>query len=117
MKQAQCVHHGRGRKFAAVLCAVALAAALQAGVTCLFEGATMKVLAPASQVGSRLVLLWDTTDKGDDPAAWANSHEIAAAVPASGAQYAIDLASLGIANGTPCRIVAYERYRPGCWTC
>ena len=111
MKQAQCVHHGRGRKFAVVLCAVALAAALQAGVTCLFEGATMKVLAPASHVGSRLVLLWDTTDKGDDPAAWANSHEIAAAVPASGAQYAIDLASLGIANGTPCRIVAYERYR------
>ena len=111
MKQAQCVHHGRGRKFAVVLCAVALAAALQAGVTCLFEGATMKVLAPASQVGSRLVLLWDTTDKGDDPAAWANSHEIAAAVPAGGAQYAIDLASLGIANGTPCRVVAYERYR------
>ena len=43
MKQAQCVYNGHGRKFAAVLCAVALAAALQAGVTCLFEGATMKV--------------------------------------------------------------------------
>ena len=111
MKQAQCVHNGRGRRFAVVLCAVALAAALQAGVTCLFEGATMKVLAPASQVGSRLVLLWDTTDKGDDPAAWANSHEIAAEVPAGGAQYAVDLASLGIKNGTPCRIAVYERYR------
>ena len=85
--------------------------ALQAGVTCLFEGATMKVLAPAGHVGAHLVLLWDTTDKGNDPAAWANSHEIAAEVPAGGAQYAVDLASLGIKNGTPCRIAVYERYR------
>ena len=102
------------RQFAlgAIGLTLALAAsALQAGVTCLFEGATMKVLAPASHVGAHLVLLWDAIDKGNDPAAWANSHEIAAEVPAGGAQYAVDLASLGIKNGTPCRIVVYDRYR------
>ena len=55
------------RQFAlgAIALTLALAtSALQAGVTCLFEGATMKVLAPASHVGAHLVLLWDATDKG-----------------------------------------------------
>ena len=74
MKQAQCVHNGHGRKFVAVLCAVALAAALRAEVACSFEGATMNVSASSTHVGSHLVLLWDATDKGDDPADWANSH-------------------------------------------
>ena len=100
-----------GRRLALLGFAVMAAMAVHAGVTCLFEGATMKVLAPASHVGAHLVLLWDATDKGNDPAAWANSHEIAAEVPAGGAQYAVDLASLGIKNGTPCRIAVYERYR------
>ena len=99
------------RRLALLGFALMAAMAVHAGVTCLFEGATMKVLAPASHVGAHLVLLWDATDKGNDPAAWANSHEIAAEVPAGGAQYAVDLASLGIKNGTPCRIVVYDRYR------
>ena len=111
MKLTKRVQNGEGRKFALLMVALMAAMAVHAGVTCLFEGATMKVLAPASHVGAHLVLLWDTTDKGTDPAAWANSHEIAAEVPAGGAQYAVDLASLGIKNGTPCRIVVYERYR------
>ena len=100
-----------GRRLALLGFALMAAMVVHAGVTCLFEGATMKVLAPASHVGAHLVLLWDATDKGNDPAAWANSHEIAAEVPAGGAQYAVDLASLGIKNGTPCRIAVYERYR------
>jgi len=100
-----------GRRLALLGFALMAAMAVHGGVTCLFEGATMKVLAPASHVGAHLVLLWDATDKGTDPAAWANSHEIAAEVPAGGAQYAVDLASLGIKNGTPCRIAVYERYR------
>ena len=37
---------------AIVLTLALVASALQAGVTCLFEGATMKVLAPASHVGA-----------------------------------------------------------------
>ena len=92
--------------------AVALmASALQAEVACSFEGATMNVAVPSTHKGCRLVLLWDTKDKGNDPATWANAHEIAAEVPAGGARYSIDLADLGIANGTPCRIAVYERYR------
>ena len=71
----------------------------------------MNVVAPSTHVGNRLELLWDAADKGDDPSAWANAHVIAAAVPAGGANYAVDLASLGITNGTPCRIVAYDWYR------
>ena len=99
------------RRLALLGFALMAAMAVRAGVTCLFEGATMKVLAPASHVGAHLVLLWDATDKGADPAAWANSYEIAAEVPVGGAQYTVDLASLGIKNGTPCRIVVYDRYR------
>ena len=99
------------RRLALLGFALMAAMAVRAGVTCLFEGATMKVLAPASHVGAHLVLLWDATDKGADPAAWANSYEIAAEVPVGGAQYTVDLASLGIKNGTPCRIAVYERYR------
>ena len=99
------------RKFAILMAVLMAVMAVSAEVTCLFEGATMKVLAPASNAGAHIVLLWDATDKGDDPAAWANSHEIAAAVPADGAQYAVDLSSLGIKNETPCRIAVYNRYR------
>ena len=99
------------RKFAVLMAVLMAVMAVSAEVTCLFEGATMKVLAPASNAGAHIVLLWDATDKGDDPSAWANSHEIAAAVPAGGAQYAVDLSSLGIKNGTPCRIAVYNRYR------
>ena len=99
------------RKFAILMAVLMAVMAVSAEVTCLFEGATMKVLAPASNAGAHIVLLWDATDKGDDPSAWANSHEIAAAVPAGGAQYAVDLSSLGIKNGTPCRIAVYNRYR------
>ena len=100
-----------GKAKALLLCAVALVAAARADVACSFEGATMNVVAPSTHVGSRLVLLWDAADKGDDPSAWANAHEIAAAVPAVGARYSIDLASLGITNGTPCRIATLTRYR------
>jgi hypothetical protein len=100
-----------GREMASLLCAVALAAAVSADVACSFEGATMNVAAPSTHAGCRLELLWDSADKGDDPSAWANASEIAAAVPAAGARYVVDLNSLGITNGTPCRIVAYERYR------
>ena len=82
-----------------------------ADVACSFNGADMTVTAPSTYAGLRLVLLWDTTDKGNDPAAWAHAHEIAAEVPASGERYTVNLATFGIANGTPCRIVASERYK------
>ena len=53
-------------------------------VACSFEGATMNMSASSTHAGSHLALLCDATDKGDDPAAWANAHEIAAAVPTDG---------------------------------
>ena len=99
------------RKFILLGFALIAGMALYAEVACSFEGATMNVVAPSTHAGCRLVLLWDAADKGDDPSAWANSREVSAAVPAAGARYAVDLNSLGITNGTPCRIVAYERYR------
>ena len=111
MKLTKRVQIGAGRKLAPLLCAVALAAAVSAEVSCSFDGATMNVVVPSTHAGGRLVLLWDAADRGDDPSAWANSREISAAVPAGGARYAVDLGALGITNGTPCRIVAYERYR------
>ncbi len=99
------------RKFILLGFALIAGMALYAEVACSFEGATMNVVAPSTHKGCRLVLLWDTKDKGDNPAAWANAHEIATEVPAGGARYAVDLDALGIANGTPCRIAVYERYR------
>ena len=100
-----------GRRLALLVAVLMAAMAVHADVACTFEGAEMTVSASSAHVGAHLVLLWDATDKGNDPAAWANSHEIAAEVPAGGAQYIVDLASLDIKNGTPCRIVVYERYK------
>ncbi|MBR0505554.1 MAG: hypothetical protein IJJ84_09100, partial [Kiritimatiellae bacterium] len=105
MKYAPCV------RLASVLAFSLIASILQAEVACSFEGATMNVVAPSTHQGCRLVLLWDAADKGDDPSAWANARELSAAVPAGGARFVVDLGALGITNGTPCRIVAYERYR------
>ena len=83
----------------------------RADVACSFNGADMTVTAPSTYAGLRLVLLWDTSDRGNDPAAWAHAHEIAAVVPAGGERYTVNLATLGIANGTPCRIVINERFK------
>ncbi len=76
-----------------------------------FHGGRVEVAVPDEDVGSRLVLLWDAADRGDNPAAWENSHEIAAAVPAGGARYTVDFADLGITNGQPCRLVSSRQYR------
>ena len=75
-----------------------------------FHGGRVEVAVPDEDVGSRLVLLWDAADRGDNPAAWENSHEIATAVPAGGARYTVDFADLGITNGQPCRLVSSRQY-------
>ena len=56
-------------------------------------------------------LLWDATDKGGTVASWANSATFAENVPAAGGTYTVNLATLGITNGTPCRIAAFLNYR------
>ena len=102
---------------AALLCATASAGASASDVMCWFEGAKMHVRATSALSGKGLLLLWDETDKGETAASWANSTNFTAAVPAAGGEYTIDLASLGIANGTPCRIASATCYEPkfGSW--
>ena len=90
------IRFGVWRKFVLLGFALIAGMALYAEVACSFEGATMNVVAPSTHAGGRLVLLWDATDKGDDPSAWANASEIATAVPAAGARYVVDLGALGI---------------------
>ena len=99
------------KKLVLLICAAVASMALHADVSCSFNGTDMTVTAPSTYAGLRLTLLWDTADKGNDPAAWANSYEIAAVVPAGGERYTVSLSALGIANGTPCRIVVSERYK------
>ena len=99
------------KKLLIVMCVAVATMTLCAEVACSFNGSDMTVTAPSTYAGLRLVLLWDTTDKGNDSAAWAHAHEIAAVVPAGGERYTVNLATLGIANGTPCRIVISERFK------
>ena len=84
------------KKLLIMICAAVATMASRADVACSFNGADMMVAAPSTYAGLRLTLLWDTTDKGNDPAAWAHSHEIASAIPAGGERYTVNLAALGV---------------------
>ncbi|MBO4286589.1 MAG: hypothetical protein J5985_00290 [Kiritimatiellae bacterium] len=74
------------------------------------DGNTMTVTAPATYGGKGLWLLWDSTDKGDVVADWSNSLTLTNSVPAVGGTWTVDLAALGITNGTPCRIASFRRF-------
>ena len=72
------------------------------------NGATLTVTAPSTLAGKGLLLQTDAESAGT----WTTATNIVAAVPAAGGEYTVDLAALGIANGTPCRIASatcYER--------
>ena len=72
------------------------------------NGATLTVTAPSTLAGKGLVLQTDAESSGT----WTTKANIVGAVPAAGGVYTVDLAALGIANGTPCRIASatcYER--------
>ena len=88
--------------------AVAAGAAMvsMAGVTYSIEGGTMTVNATSSLAGKGLVLLWDAVDKGTTFSKWANLTNFVDSVPAEGGTFTIDLDSLGITNGQPCRIAS-----------
>lgn len=103
---------------AALLCATASAGASASDVMYWFEGAKLHVRATSALAGKGLVL-----QTGEDET-WTTATNFVAAVPAVGGEYTVDLASLGIANGTPCRIATatvYERLdmlqmtTTGCW--
>ncbi len=83
-----------------------------------FEGAKLHVRATSALAGKGLVL-----QTGADET-WTTATNFVAAVPAVGGEYTVDLASLGIGNGTSCRIasaVIYEKLEmlqmttTGCW--
>lgn len=74
------------------------------------DGNTLTVTASSVYARKGLKLLWDATDKGSVAANWSNSSLIVDSVPSGGGTYAVDLAALGITNGTPCRIASYERF-------
>ena len=74
------------------------------------NGNTLTVTASSLYARKGLKLFWDSTDKGNVVANWSNSALIVDSVPSSGGTYAIDLAALGITNGTPCRIASYEHF-------
>lgn len=82
-----------------------------ADVSYSFNGGIMTITAPSTLHGKGILIVWDAEDKGSEPSAWANSTNVVDAVPAAGGTYTIDLESLGIANGQPCRIVTSTRYR------
>ena len=104
------------RKPLSVLAALALALlapALHATPALTLVGDRLCVSVPDSDVGSRLTLLWDETDQGDDPADWAHSHVIAPVVTAADSRYAVDLYALGITNGQQCAfaVVTAQQYK------
>ena len=72
---------------------------------------TLTVVVPAGLGGERLCLLWDVEDKGDDPAAWANSSVIAEQIAAGGGTYTVRLDRLGVVNGNAVRVVAANCYQ------
>ena len=82
-----------------------------ADVSYSFNGGMMTITAPSTLAGKGIRIVWDSEDRGVEPAAWANVANVVDAVPAAGGTYTIDLESLGIANGQPCRIVTSTRYR------
>ncbi len=94
----------------AVLACLFSVCAEASGVHWHFDGAKMRVTADRTLAGKALLLLWDSADRGDDPAAWPNRTVFGAAT-ADGGAWTLDLAALGIANGTQCRIAAATAYR------
>ena len=101
------------KKLTFVACvAVAASAILPAfgDVAYSINGNTLTVTASSLYARKGLKLLWDTTDKGNVVANWSNSALIVDSVPSNGGTYTIDLAALGITNGTPCRIASYVRF-------
>ena len=92
--------------------ALALAApALLADPAIRLNGDRLCVSVPSAHIGSRLMLLWDDADKGDDPAAWANSHVIAPVVTEADSCYTVDLYSLGITNGLQLCVAVIEQFK------
>ena len=96
---------------AAALTLALAATELQAAPGLNLIGGRLNIVVPSSHVGARLLLVWDDADQGADPAAWANSHEIAAAVPAADTHYDVDLAALGVTNGQACRLITTDQYQ------
>ena len=71
-----------------------------------FEGSKLHVRATSALAGKGLFLQTDAENTDD----WTTATNFVTAVPSVGGEYTIDLMSLGIGNGTPCRIAAAAIY-------
>ena len=83
---------------------------MNADIVYTIDGSILTVTATSAYANKGLKLLWDSTDKGSSAVNWSNSATIANSVSSVGGTYTIDLAALGITNGTPCRIASYMRF-------
>ena len=102
---------GRGKRAVCLAAVAALAAISSFGeVAYSINRNTLTVTASSAYARKGLKLLWDSTDKGNVVANWANSSLIVDSVPSGGGTYTVDLAALGITNDTPCRIASYVHF-------
>lgn len=92
------------------LCGLVAASALFADVSYRILGPTLQVTAPADAAGDRVVFVWDSSDRGDDVASWAHAEVVTEAVPTGGAAYELDLAALGVTEGTACGFISTRPY-------
>ena len=70
------------------------------------NGGTLTVTAPSTLAGKGLLLQTDAESAGT----WTTATNIVGTVPSEGGVYTVDLAALGITNGTPCRIASGTIY-------
>ena len=101
-----------GRKTYSFLLAsiIAAAAGANADIVYSIDGSKLTVTASSAYENRGLKLLWDSTDKGSSAINWSNSATITHSVPSVGGTYTIDLATLGISAGTPCRVASYMNF-------
>jgi len=95
---------------AAIAASAAIPMAANADVAYSIDGNTLTVTASSAYANKGLKLLWDLADKGNVATNWSHSALIVDTVPSVGGTYTVDLAALGITNGTPCRIASYLHY-------
>ena len=70
-----------------ILVAGCFALGAYADVSYSFNGGMMTITAPSTLAGKGIRIVWDTEDRGTEPAAWANVANVVDAVPAAGGTY------------------------------
>ncbi len=74
-------------------------------------GSRVRITVPAFYAGESLLVVWDSAERGDDPAAWAHSSVIEDVIPAGGGTFTVRLSNLGVADRQICGVIAGHRLR------